>query len=88
MSLDESCGCQESKIKDTSLLMRLFESENNGESSRKKGFRFMGSFLDREIKQTIILSKISKGKAERNCGEILQIKKVFSTKTDEIKSSS
>ena len=48
----------------------------------------MGSFLDREIKQTIILSKISKGKAERNCGEILQIKKVFNTKTDEIKSSS
>lgn len=52
---------RKSKIKDT---MRAFESENNGERSRKKGFRHMGSFLDREIKQAIILSKTSKGKTE------------------------
>ena len=48
-------------------------SENNGESSRRKGFRHMGSFLDREIKQAVTLSKTSKGKTERNCDEILQI---------------
>lgn len=61
---------RKSKIKDT---MRAFESENNGESSRRKGFRHMGSFLDREIKQAFTLSKTSKGKTERNCDEILQI---------------
>lgn len=53
--------------------MRAFESENNGESSRRKGFGHMGSFLDREIKQAITLSKTSKGKTERNCGKIPQI---------------
>lgn len=64
---------RKSKIKDTSLFMRAFEAENNGEISRRKGFGHMGSFLDREIIQAITLSKTSKGKTERNCGEILQI---------------
>ena len=39
---------RKSKIKDTSLFMRAFEAENNGEISRRKGFGHMGSFLDRE----------------------------------------